>query len=151
MFRLNSATAEIRTDLGHGVTLIHRRAGSGAIAVARAMASAIDAGDISPQATAHRRIAFARAVAGQVVTGWEGVGDDDGKPVAMSAAGLDALLEVYPILEAFEIQIIGPALVLDAEKNASAPSPSGTSATARSTARPATASVPSAPRGKTRR
>lgn len=137
MLRLHDRSAEIRTDLGHGVTLIHRRVGSGAIAIARAMASAIDAGEVSAEASGARRLAFARCVARHVALRWEGVEDEAGQKAEMTPDGLDALLDLYPVLEAFEVSVIGPALVLDAEKNASSPSPDGTSERARSTARSA--------------
>lgn len=49
---------------------------------------------------------------------WEGVGDEDGKPMAISHDGIDALLELWPIFEAFQTKYIAGALILDAEKNA---------------------------------
>ena len=58
-------------------------------------------------------------------------------PGAGQPAGIDALLEVWPIFEAFQAIYVSKGLLLDAEKNASAPSPTGTSAGATATARPA--------------
>jgi hypothetical protein len=45
-----------------------------------------------------------------------------------SPAGIDALLEVWPIFEAFQAAYVSKGLLLDAEKNVSALSPTGTSA-----------------------
>ena len=36
----------------------------------------------------------------------------------MTPEGIDALLDLWPIAEAFERLYLGPALLLDAEKNA---------------------------------
>jgi hypothetical protein len=60
--------------------------------------------------------------------GWEGVGDADGKPAPLTPEGVDALLDLWPMAEAFERLYLGPALLLDDEKNASAPAPNGISA-----------------------
>ena len=58
---------------------------------------------------------------------------------------IDALLDLWPFAEAFQQLYLGPALLLDAEKNASAPLPTGTSAGALATAQAASAAAPSAP------
>ena len=78
---------------------------------------------------------------------WEGVGDADGMPATVTPAGIDALLEVWPIFEAFQATYVSKGLLLDAEKNASAPSPTGTSAGATATARPAARRARTARRG----
>jgi len=46
------------------------------------------------------------------------------------------LLDLWPIAEAFERLYLGPALLLDDEKNACAPAPNGTSVGARDIAAP---------------
>ncbi|HDR29879.1 MAG TPA: hypothetical protein ENN83_15200, partial [Rhodovulum sp.] len=48
-----------------------------------------------------------------------------------------ALLEIWPVFEAFQTQYVAKGLILDAEKNASAPSPTGPSAVATGIAGPA--------------
>ena len=82
-------------------------------------------------------LAMAKAVARRAVLDWEGVGDDAGDAVPVSPEGIDALLEIWPVFEAFQTQYVAKGLILDAEKNASAPLPSGPSAGATATARPA--------------
>jgi hypothetical protein len=82
-------------------------------------------------------LAMAKAVARRAVLDWEGVGDDAGNIVPVSPEGIDALLEIWPVFEAFQTQYVAKGLILDAEKNVSAPSPNGPSAGATATARPA--------------
>src|SRR5690625_490203 len=82
-------------------------------------------------------IAMVRAVARRVVRDWEGVGDEDGAPLPVSPEGIDALLEIWPVFDAFQNAVLGPQLMLEQEKNGSAPSPSGISAGATATAKPA--------------
>ncbi|MGX0879436.1 hypothetical protein ACSSV4_004145 [Roseovarius sp. MBR-154] len=90
-------------------------------------------------------LAMAKAVARRAVLDWEGVGDDTGNILPVSPEGIDALLEIWPVFEAFQTQYVARGLILDAEKNVSAPSPSGPSAAAKDTARPATDPAPTAP------
>ena len=90
-------------------------------------------------------LAMAKAVARRAVLEWEGVGDDDGNLVPVSPAGIDALLEIWPVFEAFQAQYVARGLMLDQEKNASAPSPTGPSAGVTATARPAQAPARTAP------
>jgi hypothetical protein len=73
-------------------------------------------------------LAMAKAVARRAILDWEGVGDDDGNVVPVTAEGIDALLEIWPVFEAFQTKYVARGLILDAEKNVSAPSPSGPSA-----------------------
>ena len=68
-------------------------------------------------------LAMAKAVARRAVLDWEGVGDAAGDAVAVSPEGIDALLEIWPVFEAFQTQYVAKGLILDAEKNVSAPLP----------------------------
>ena len=90
-------------------------------------------------------LAMAKAVARRAVLDWEGVGDAAGDAVAVSPEGIDALLEIWPVFEAFQTQYVAKGLILDAEKNVSAPLPTGPSAGATGTARPAKLPAPTAP------
>ena len=91
-------------------------------------------------------LAMAKAVARRAVLDWEGVGDEAGKALQISPEGIDALLEIWPIFEAFQTLYIAKGLILDAEKNVCAPLPNGPSVGAKAIARPAEVSVPTAPR-----
>ena len=55
-----------------------------------------------PPPRTRRALAFAIAIARIAVTDWEGVGDTDGNPLPVTSEGIDALLEVWPIFEAFQ-------------------------------------------------
>jgi len=79
-------------------------------------------------------LAMAKAVARRAVLDWQGVGDDAGNIVPVTPEGIDALLEIWPVFEAFQTQYVAKGLILDAEKKVSAPSPSGPSAGAIGTA-----------------
>ncbi len=90
-------------------------------------------------------LAMAKAVARRAVLDWEGVGDDLGNVVPVSLEGIDALLEIWPVFEVFQTQYVAKGLILDVEKNGSAPSPSGPSAGATGIAPPARARAPTVP------
>jgi len=87
-------------------------------------------------------LAMAKAVARRAVLDWEGVGDDTGQPLPVTPEGIDALLEIWPVFEAFQTQYVGKGLILDAEKNVSAPLPNGASAGAKAIAPPAQGAAP---------
>lgn len=56
-----------------------------------------------PDTATHEELALAmaKAVARRAVLDWEGVGDDAGDAVPVSHEGIDALLEIWPVFEAF--------------------------------------------------
>ena len=145
MLRLD-LTAEPRwLDLGHGVRL--RTAPlTTAMMVASRSDPAVE-GLPDTAADEERALVFAKAIARRAVSEWEGVGDAEGNPAPVTPAGIEALLEVWPIFEAFQAEYVAGGLLLDAEKNVSAPSPTGTSAGATATARPAGKRAPTARRG----
>jgi hypothetical protein len=86
-------------------------------------------------------IALAKAVFEAAVIEWEGIGDEAGAVIGPSPAAISALLDHYAPYEAFCAEYFHPWLVVDAEKNGSAPSLNGTSAVAQTIAVPA---IPSA-------
>ena len=59
--------------------------------------------------------------------------------------GIDALLEIWLVFEAFQTQFVAKGLILDAEKNVPGPLPNGPSAGATATAVPARGAAPIAP------
>lgn len=82
--------------------------------------------------------AFTIAVAQWAVVEWEGVGDEEGSPVAPFAEGIAALfVEAWGVFDAFDAAYVTPALLASAEKNVSSPAPGGGSAGAKATAPPA--------------
>ena len=98
-------------------------------------------------ATEEAALAMAKALARRAILGWEGIGDVDGNPIEPSPEAIDALLDIWPAFEAFQTSYVAKALLLDAEKNASAPLPSGGSAGAIATVQPAKARARTARRG----
>ena len=80
---------------------------------------------------------FARALARRAVLDWEGVADGNGKPAKVTREAIDALLENWTAFEVFQDKYLLPALEVEQEKNASAPSPNGPTAGAKATATPA--------------
>ena len=98
-----------------------------------------------------RAVAFAKALARRAVLAWEGIGDADGNPIDPNSEAIDALLDVWPIFEAFQLTYVSKGLLLEQEKNGSALSPSGPSAGASDTARVANPASPAKRRAKTAR
>ena len=93
-----------------------------------------------------RAAVFATALARRAIVDWEGVGDAVGKGLLVTPEGIDALLSLWPIFEAYNLLYVSRGMLLDAEKNASAPSPTGTSVGAKATVRPAKRNARTAPR-----
>lgn len=137
MIRLDLSTKPRWLDLGSGLRL-HVLPVTTAIMVAARNDPAVEA---LPKDASQEQMALvmAKAVARRVVTDWEGVGDANGKPVAVTPEGIDSLLDIWPVFEAFQTRCLAPHLMLEAEKNVSSPLPTGTSAGAKATARPARA------------
>ena len=94
-----------------------------------------------------RAVAFAKALARRAVLGWEGISDADGNPIDPSPEAIDALLDVWPLFEAFQLTYVSKGLLLEQEKNVSALSPNGPSVGASATAKPARKPVRTARRG----
>ena len=94
-----------------------------------------------------RAVAFAKALARRAVLAWEGVGDADGNPIDPSPEAIDALLNIWPIFEAFQLAYVSKGLLLEQEKNASSPLPTGSSAGASDTATPVRKPVRTVRRG----
>ena len=83
-------------------------------------------------------IPFAVALARLAIVAWEGVGDAKGNPVEPGPETIPALMDIWPIFEAFQTRYVQKGLLLEQEKNVSAPSQPGSGAGARTTAGPAT-------------
>jgi hypothetical protein len=92
-------------------------------------------------------LAMAKALARRAILDWEGVGDATGEALPVSPEAIDALLDVWPVFEAFQTRYVAKGLLLDAEKNASSPLPIGSSAGAAAIAPPVGPSAPTAPQG----
>ena len=143
MIRIQLSPEPQWLDLGHGV-LLQLLPLTTALMVATRSDPAVQA--LEADASNDSRAAvFAAALARRAIVDWDGVGDADGTVIAVSPEGIDALLSLWPIFEAFNLHYVSPGMRLDAEKNGSAPLPTGTSVGATATARPAKASARTAP------
>jgi hypothetical protein len=122
MLTLDLTNAPRWHDLAPGVR-VQLRPLTTALMVATRSDPAVEAvtGEASDE---ERAVAFAKALARRAVLTWEAI---------------DALLDVWPIFEAFQLTYVSKGLLLEQEKNASALSPNGPSAGASATARPARA------------
>ena len=69
--------------------------------------------------TEEAALAMAKALARSAILDWEGVRDAEGAPLVVSPEAIDALLDIWPIFEAFQTVYVAKGLLLDAEKNAS--------------------------------
>ncbi len=151
MLTLDLTNAPRWHDLASGVQVLLRPLTT-ALMVATRSDPAVE--EVPDEASDEERaVAFAKALARRAVLAWEGVGDADGNAIEPSPETIDALLDVWPIFEAFQLTYVSKGLLLEQEKNASALSPTGPSAGANDTARvanpagPAQGTAKTAPRG----
>ena len=125
MLKLSLKSEPSWLDLGHGVRLFVEPLSSAMMLAARSdPAVRALAGDpaqdeggedvVQEEAVA---VVVAKALARLVVKDWEGVADETGKPLPITPEGLDALLDIWPIFEAFQTRYVAGAMLLDAEKN----------------------------------
>lgn len=114
MIRLDLSREPGWLDLGHGVRL---RALPLTTALMVASRSDAQVEALPESATDEERaIVFAKAIARRAVAEWEGVGDAEGNRVPVSPEGVDALLDVWPIFEAFQLAYVAKGLLLEQEK-----------------------------------
>ena len=137
MLKLNLSNEPAWHDLGHGVRVRLLPLTTAMMVAAR---NDQTVSDLPQDATDEQSaLVFAKALGRLAITGWEGVGDEDGKPVDVSPEGIDALLDVWPLFEAFQTEYVAGGLLLDQEKNVSSPLPGGSSAGATDIATPVSA------------
>jgi hypothetical protein len=144
MIRLDLSREPRWLDLGHGVQLHVAPLTTALMAAARSDPGVVSLPEDASNETV--AVAMAKALARLVVLDWDGVGDAEGAPVPVTPEGIDALLDILPLFEAFQLRYVSKGLLLEAEKNGSAPSPTGISAGATSTADPAAAPAANAQR-----
>ena len=112
MIRINLSPEPQWLDLGHGVRL-QLLPLTTALMVATRSDPAVQ--DLEPDASNDSRAAvFAAALARRAVIGWDGVGDERGNVLDVSPDGIDALLSLWPIFEAFNLQYVSRGMLLDA-------------------------------------
>jgi len=126
MLSLNLTNAPCWHDLAPGVRVQLRPLTTALMVASRSDPEV----EILPEAASdeERALVFARALARGAVLAWEGVRDAEGNAIAPSPEAIDALLDIWPIFEAFQLTYVSKALLLEQEKNVSAPSPTGAGA-----------------------
>jgi len=142
MIRLDLSNEPAWLDLGHGVRL-HLHPLTTAMMVASRNDPSISALD-EDATDEESALVFAKALAHNATLDWDGVGDAEGNIIPVSPEGIDALLDVWPLFEAFQTKYVAKGLVLDQEKNVSSPLPNGSSAGAETTVKPVKARARSA-------
>lgn len=119
MIRLDLKREPHWLDLGHGVRLHVRPCTTALMMAAR---GEVQRAAITPanetEAAGIRTAALVKALARLAVLDWEGIGDAAGSAAPVTPESVDALMDLWPIASAFESAYLGPALLLDAEKNA---------------------------------
>jgi hypothetical protein len=111
MIRLDLGREPYWLDLVPGVR-VHVRPCTTALIMA-ARAKLIDADSDAGARTA----VLLRELAILAIEAWEGIGDDAGEAVPVSPEAITAIMDIWPVAEAFERLYLGPAMVLDDEKN----------------------------------
>ena len=90
-------------------------------------------------------VAIGKALAQVAILEWEGVVDADDKPAPVTPENVGLLLDVWEVWIAWSAKVLFTFVAMSAEKNVSAPLPSGSSAGAGNTAGPVKASATTAP------
>ena len=145
MLTLDLTNAPRWHDLAPGVR-VQLRPLTTALMVATRSDAAVEAVPVDAS-DEERAVAFAKALARRAVLSWEGIGDADGNVIVPSPDAIDALLDVWPIFEAFQLTFVSKGLLLEQEKNVSAPLPNGPSAGASDTVKHARKPAKTARRG----
>lgn len=116
MIRLNLKREAFWLDLIAGVRVKVRPATTAlAMAVRFDTQTMTPLGDLPPMA--ERSAENLKAMARHAIIEWEGVGDADGNPVPVTPEGVNALMDLSPVADAFSLGYVAPALTLDLEKN----------------------------------
>ena len=92
-----------------------------------------------------KEVAVGKSLARLLIQEWEGVADTDGNPAPVTPENIGLLLDVWEVWLEWAGQVLATFVQMSAEKNVSAPLPSGNSAGAGNTAEPAKASATTAP------
>ena len=132
MLRLNLAREPYWLDVGLGVRVRVEPLTTALMVAARSDPTVRGL----PEGSSDDEIAviFGKVLAERAILDWEGVGDADGNPTPVTPEGIAALLDIWPIFEMFQLGYVAKGLELEQEKNASAPSPSGSTAGAKAIA-----------------
>ncbi len=111
MITLNLKRENYWLELIHGVR-VHVRPASTALVMAARVAALQE-----KEEPAARSTALIKRLAQLAILDWDGIGGEDGEPLPVTPEGVFALMDLWPVAEAFERLYLGPALLLEQEKN----------------------------------
>lgn len=114
MIRLDLKRVPYWLDLGNGVRVYVRPATTALVMAARvtALKETIDETDAGI-----RSAALIKKLAALSVIEWEGVGDNENNLAKVTPEAVSALMDLWPIADAFERLYLAPTLILEQEKN----------------------------------
>jgi len=113
MIRLDLKREPYWLDLGHGVRVQVRPATTALVMAARVTALKVETED-----TGARSAALIKKLAEMAIIAWEGIGDGEDNLAEVTPEAIAALMDLWPIADAFERLYLGPTLILEQEKNA---------------------------------
>lgn len=114
MLKLDLKREEYWLDLGHGVKVSVLPLSTALVMSARTEAAKSPFTDESEGMRAAR---FIRELALRSLLDWEGVYDEKGELAKFEDDNIYALMDLWPIADAFERLYLGPSLILEQEKN----------------------------------
>ena len=121
MLKLNLSNESRWIDLAGGVKIKAKPLTSVMMLAARnnPRVVALAKGRVDENAVQDDAVALevAKIIGGMVIEDWDGVGDAAGEPVPVSQDWIDALFDLWPIFEAFQVGVVAGAMLVDAEKN----------------------------------
>ena len=121
MLKLNLSNESRWIDLAGGVKIKAKPLTSAMMLAARnnPRVVALAKGRVDENAVQDDAVALevAKIIGGMVIEDWDGVGDAAGEPVAVSQDWIDALFDLWPIFEAFQVGVVAGAMLVDTEKN----------------------------------
>lgn len=121
MLKLNLSNESRWIDLAGGVKIKAKPLTSAMMLAARnnSRVVALAQGRVDENVVQDDAVALevAKIIGGMVIEDWDGVGDAAGEPVPVSQDWIDALFDLWPIFEAFQVGVVAGAMLVDAEKN----------------------------------
>lgn len=115
MIRLDLKREPYWLDLGHGIRL-HVRPATTPLVMAARVQAVKEAQEMDD--TGARSALLLKHLAQAAVIAWEGVGDAEGNVAEVTPEAIAALMDLWPVADAFERLYLGPTLLLEQEKNA---------------------------------
>ncbi|MGE0108147.1 MAG: hypothetical protein AB7S81_00040 [Bdellovibrionales bacterium] len=112
MIKLDLKREDHWLDLGYGVRVKVRPASTAIVMAARVSVLKEESDDAGS-----RSAALIKKLGVLAIMEWEGVGDENDNPIEVTETGVEALMDLWPVADAFERLYLSPTLLLEAEKN----------------------------------